>query len=309
MDHPSTFYRLQQEEQVDSQNSDNRQRGVLGFDVLASTSTSALSSTMPRRRSGSSNVNVNKWNDPTTTLFGGDGIDSHSLHWEQANNPFPTPLSLSSSRGGPTSSSFFFPPQTSTAAASSAVTEGTRPSRTNQQTVPYDEEGSARTRDGTMEDNVLPAWFPDVPSKAQIETLKVTELMEACTHRGLKKVIILLLARSLFACQCGFPFVLLQVDAYLTQFCPLPRHTTLPIYDNFSNPVTRRLETRLSCNNVYGIGRWNAKKSIKHDLRKIAIGRLVVEGTLLLLSGIVVVIRRQLRLPLLVRRVLWRPIP
>jgi hypothetical protein len=217
MDHPSTFYRQQQAEQEDSQNRDNRQRGVLGFDVLASTSTSALSSTLPRRRSGSSNVNVNKWNDPTTTLFGGDGIDSHSLRWEQASSTSPTPLSLSSSRGGPSSSSFFFPPQSSTAAASSAVTEGTRSSRTNRQTVPYDVEGSTSTRDGTMEDIVLPAWFPDVPSKAQIETLKVTELMEACTHRGLKKVNNLLLARALLFANMGRVF-LLKGDSILTQF-------------------------------------------------------------------------------------------
>jgi hypothetical protein len=34
----------------------------------------------------------------------------------------------------------------------------------------------------------LPAWFPWIPSKSQIQTLKVIELKEACAQRGLRKV-------------------------------------------------------------------------------------------------------------------------
>jgi hypothetical protein len=34
----------------------------------------------------------------------------------------------------------------------------------------------------------LPAWFPWIPTKSQIESLKVTELKEACIQRGLAKV-------------------------------------------------------------------------------------------------------------------------
>jgi hypothetical protein len=34
----------------------------------------------------------------------------------------------------------------------------------------------------------LPAWFPWIPTKSQIESLKVNELKEACMQRGLAKV-------------------------------------------------------------------------------------------------------------------------
>ena len=34
----------------------------------------------------------------------------------------------------------------------------------------------------------VPAWFPYIPTKLQIESLKVTELREACVERNLKKV-------------------------------------------------------------------------------------------------------------------------
>ena len=36
--------------------------------------------------------------------------------------------------------------------------------------------------------NVLPLWFPWIPTKLQIQELKVTELRQACVQRGLKKV-------------------------------------------------------------------------------------------------------------------------
>jgi hypothetical protein len=36
--------------------------------------------------------------------------------------------------------------------------------------------------------NTLPAWFPWIPTKSQIEFLKVNELKEACAQRGLARV-------------------------------------------------------------------------------------------------------------------------
>lgn len=36
--------------------------------------------------------------------------------------------------------------------------------------------------------DILPQWFPWLPTKAQIQSLKVTELKEACHQRGLVKV-------------------------------------------------------------------------------------------------------------------------
>jgi hypothetical protein len=41
-----------------------------------------------------------------------------------------------------------------------------------------------------QEKEVLPAWFPWLPTKAQIQSLKVTELKEACRQRSLVKVCI-----------------------------------------------------------------------------------------------------------------------
>lgn len=35
---------------------------------------------------------------------------------------------------------------------------------------------------------LLPAWFPWIPTKSQIMTLKLNELKEACSQRGLTKV-------------------------------------------------------------------------------------------------------------------------
>ena len=34
----------------------------------------------------------------------------------------------------------------------------------------------------------MPAWFPWVPTRSQIETLRASELREACDERGLEKV-------------------------------------------------------------------------------------------------------------------------
>ena len=45
--------------------------------------------------------------------------------------------------------------------------------------------------DGEIEGVVksaVPAWFPYIPTKLQIESLKVTELRDACIERDLKKV-------------------------------------------------------------------------------------------------------------------------
>ena len=36
--------------------------------------------------------------------------------------------------------------------------------------------------------SVVPAWFPWIPTRSQIETLKMSELREACVERGLTKV-------------------------------------------------------------------------------------------------------------------------
>lgn len=36
--------------------------------------------------------------------------------------------------------------------------------------------------------SVVPAWFPWIPTRSQIETLKMSELREACVERGLNKV-------------------------------------------------------------------------------------------------------------------------
>ena len=36
--------------------------------------------------------------------------------------------------------------------------------------------------------STVPAWFPWIPTRSQIETLKVPELRDACDERGLAKV-------------------------------------------------------------------------------------------------------------------------
>ena len=179
--HPSSFQ--QQLEEGDDENTSRR--GVLGFDVAmslssnAQTSSERSSSALSSSRSRRSNVDLDSWNDPTTTHIDStdDGEDVSGVEQyftsRRMSRLSPTASSTIVWREGgfapgSTASSFFF----------------RRPSTPSL----LKKNGSATTFTVTQSPARLPPWFPYIPSKSQIESLKVSELKEACAQRGLVKV-------------------------------------------------------------------------------------------------------------------------
>jgi hypothetical protein len=68
------------------------------------------------------------------------------------------------------------------------------------------------THESSSSSLVLPAWFPWIPTKSQIQSLKVNELKEACFQRGLLKVRADVLVIFHFSASSDVPF--------LSTFCP-----------------------------------------------------------------------------------------
>ena len=50
------------------------------------------------------------------------------------------------------------------------------------------EKNNNRNTDATKKTNTVPAWFPYIPTRSQIQTLKLVQLKDACTERAIRKV-------------------------------------------------------------------------------------------------------------------------
>ena len=186
MQHPSSSHHRHADDGSPRDDSNRRteydnRRGVLGFDIASSlpsvAETTSQRSSSALSSSRRSNVDLDSWNDPTTTNVN-SRVDGNSLSgveksWTppRAASPLIWPSSRLSEAGfapGSTASSFFF----------------RRPSTPSA----LKNNGGSATFTVTQNPTRLPPWFPFIPSKSQIESLKVSELREACAQRGLVKV-------------------------------------------------------------------------------------------------------------------------
>ena len=94
------------------------------------------------------------------------------------------------------------------------------------------------TRGGVRLETMLPAWFPWIPTKSQIRTLKVNELREACLQRGLVKV--------------------RQISPYHALYDKIYMRASKLVSNN---PFIFycRMAIKKFCENVYGIGQPNTR--------------------------------------------------
>jgi hypothetical protein len=91
-----------------------------------------------------------------------------------------------------------------------------------------------------LQQSILPAWFPWIPTKSQIQSLKVRELKEACNQRELVKV------RNILAFSDGKTLLHSHTNKFYLQ----------------------RSETRLICRIDYGNGRQSNNKCTKQKLQE-----------------------------------------
>ena len=97
---------------------------------------------------------------------------------------------------------------------------------------------SINNKGGVRLETMLPAWFPWIPTKSQIRTLKVNELREACLQRGLVKV--------------------RQISPYYALYDKIYMRASKLVSNN---PFIFycRMAIKKFCENVYGIGQPNTR--------------------------------------------------
>jgi hypothetical protein len=142
---------------------------VLGFDISSSLMSSSTALQATRKRQSNVNVNIETWN--------GKGVVV-----DDDLNFFPSPT-----KGG-----FLW----------NSNHAQSKQQQQQQQQVPlkFWNDETATVAPTT----VLPLWFPWIPTKLQIQELKVTELRQALVQRGLKKVCDTSTpTNEMYVCVCG----------------------------------------------------------------------------------------------------------
>lgn len=238
-----------------------QQRGILGFDVFELDATRSAggdrdddtssgyhnnnrqgSSGGSRLKSSRSKVDMNTWNSGRETLWEDDQEEGH------------TDASRATDR------SFFPAPLLTWRNAPLSVAAASSPSDSSSRTfnLVFSKQGMASPPASPVRllQHSLPAWFPWIPSKSQIESLKVNELKEACIQRGVAKVRLLSFAH------------ISSSKRYSSSNRSSLRVALIVLLYWFEKLLTThsqhdRLEIKLNCKSGYGSGQQNTTNNIK----------------------------------------------